>query len=39
MSDELLRSLPILIGVALFVGLGIFVGLSLQKERARAPRK
>jgi len=39
MSAELLRSLPILIGVALFVGVGIYVGLSLQKERASAARK
>jgi hypothetical protein len=30
--DELMRALPILIGVGVFVGVGIWVGLVLKKE-------
>jgi len=39
MSDEFLRSLPILIMVGIFVGIGVVVGLSLKKEKNRGARK
>lgn len=30
--DELMRAMPILIGVSVFVSLGIWVGLALKRE-------
>lgn len=30
--DELIRAMPILVGVGVFVGVGIWVGLALKKE-------
>lgn len=36
--NELIRALPILLGVGAFVGVGVWVGLNLKKEIAQRQR-
>lgn len=36
--NELMRALPILLGVGVFVGVGVWVGLDLKKEIAQRQR-
>jgi hypothetical protein len=36
--NELIRVLPILLGVGIFVGVGVWVGLDLKKEIAQRQR-